>query len=195
MQKDVVLPKDDRVRIWNSFFKLAWLEAKQVFELSNNSICEDTFDPLGGTLREDEFHILAALVLCCLSIEARANHLIDELHEHNKISAEIADAARYLPTKEKWFFLPTIAGIVPNPLRSDKQPHQAIKQLCDYRNALMHVKYKELRKKMPSAKQLISYFDNFVKAMEDMNVALKRHSKPDPKILKIGHFPSKSIKP
>jgi len=194
MKKRSILSKDDRVRIWNSFFKLTWLEAKKVFELSNNCTCEDSFAPLGGTVPEEEFHILSALVLCCLSIEARANHLIDELHEHGKISSEIADAARYLPTKEKWFFLPTLAGIIPNTLSSDKQPHQAIKQLCDYRNALMHVKYKELTIKLPKAKQMLSYFDNFVKAMEDMNVVLKRHSEPNPRILDIGQFHSKIFK-
>jgi hypothetical protein len=96
----------DRVAIWNSFFKLAWLEAQRVFEIDKNCRSIDTFMPQGGTLPDDQFHVVAAVVLCNLAIEARANHLIEELIESGKITADVGQAARLLPTKHKWFILP-----------------------------------------------------------------------------------------
>jgi len=81
----------NRITIWNRFFKLAWTEAKRVFEVENSCQSKDTFDPLGGSLPEPEFHVLAAVVLCNLAIEARAIHLIDELVEAGKISADLGE--------------------------------------------------------------------------------------------------------
>src|SRR5947207_1510169 len=115
---------EERVTIWNSFFKLAWQEAKCVFEHSRQCTSSETFTPAGGTLGDEESHVLAALVFCVFSIEARANHLIEGLREDGVITADVASAARRLPPKEKWFLLPTLAG-KPNQLTSDSGPHQA----------------------------------------------------------------------
>ncbi len=99
----------DRVKMWNTFFKLARDEAKLVFEKDSNTICEKTFEPAGGVLGADDFHILATLTLCNLAIEARANHLIDELFEKGIISKDEANAAQYLPPQNKWALLPKLA--------------------------------------------------------------------------------------
>src|SRR5262245_28872945 len=76
---------EQRVTIWNSFFRLAWSEAKRVFELSKGCTSNDEFVPSGGTLGDEASHVLAALVFCVFSIEARANHLIEELQEKGTI--------------------------------------------------------------------------------------------------------------
>ena len=89
----------DRVKMWNTFFKLAREEAKIVFEKDSNTICKKTFKAAGGILDAEDFHILAALTLCNLAIEARANHLIDELFEKGIISKDEANAAQYLHPK------------------------------------------------------------------------------------------------
>ena len=53
---------DTRVRIWNSFFKLAWNEAKHCFELDHNCQSDSEFEPiLGGTLLPEQHHCLAAI--------------------------------------------------------------------------------------------------------------------------------------
>jgi hypothetical protein len=178
---------EQRVTIWNSFFKLAWQEAKCVFEHSRRCTSSDTFTPPGGTLGDEASHVLAALVFSVFSIEARANHLIEELREAGTITADVADAARWLPPKQKWFLLPTLAG-KPNRLTAISGPHQAVAQLCDLRNNLMHVQYDRLGEKLPSPETALSYFERFVEAMEDMNVVLGRHDSPLPEVLKIGRF-------
>jgi hypothetical protein len=100
----------DRVRIWNSFFELAWTEAKRTHELASDTTCDSTFNPLGGTLPGDQHHVLGTLALCNLAIEARANHLLEELIEDGTISGDVGRAAKWLPTKEKWFLIPALAG-------------------------------------------------------------------------------------
>jgi hypothetical protein len=177
----------DRVKIWNTFFKLAWEEAKSVYETSTGRKSSKTFDPLGGTLPDKEFHTLASLVLLNLAIEARANHLIDELEEEDKISKDVAEAARWLSTKQKWFLLPALAKISTT-LDSSKMPHQAISKICRQRNRLLHVKYTELKRGPLSPKETLNLFKNFVKAMENMNVVLERIDKERDEVLEIGNF-------
>jgi hypothetical protein len=58
------------------------------------------FDPDGGTLPDDRFHVLGTVVLCNQAVEARVNHLIDELVEDGKIIPEVGEAVRWLPTVE-----------------------------------------------------------------------------------------------
>lgn len=180
--------EQERVKIWNTFFKLAWAEAKSLFETSNGITSWKRFDPEGGTLSETEFHTLATLILCALAIEARANHLIEELKEQRKISPDVAEAAQYLPLKHKWFLIPQLAG-VSNKLDSDHGPHQSISQICHMRNPLLHVDYEELKRKLPSPKTTLSYFSRFIEAMEDMNVVLKRIDEPRNRVKNIGLFP------
>jgi hypothetical protein len=177
----------DRVKMWNTFFKLAWGEAKVLFEKDSNTICKKSFKPAGGVLGDEDFHILATLILCNLAIEARANHLIDELFEKGIISEDEADAAQYLPIKNKWALLPKLAG---KRIKIDfgKPPHSAISQICVFRNDLMHVRYFNIKKKLPKLKTLLSYFNNFVIAMENMNVILGRINKPRKTVLNIGSF-------
>jgi hypothetical protein len=144
-------------------------------------------NPLGGTLAAEPFHILATLALCNLAIEARANHLIEELVEQGTINADIADAARRLSPKHKWFLLPTLAGVSKS-LDSAKPPHQAIAQICALRNDLMHVDYAKLQQRLPTPNTALSLFANFVAVMEDMNVVLGRIAKARKEVLDIGQF-------
>ena len=178
----------DRVRIWNSFFKLAWDEAKLLHESSTGEKVSKQFAPLGGTLANPGFHILATLLLCNLAIEARANHLIDELEDRGKLTRDEARAAQQLPTQHKWFLLPKLAGINKQ-LDPNSGPHQAIAEICALRNDLLHVKYASLlRKKLPSPSKALNLFARFVEAMEDMNVTLRRHKKVRKIVLDLGKF-------
>ena len=178
---------EDRVIVWNSFFALARGEAKKVFETSENCQTKDSWTPLGGTLPEEKVHILGTLVLCNIAIEARVNHLIEELLEEKHISKDVADAARHLSAKHKWFLLPALAG-KSTTLDASAGPHQAIAELCDLRNACIHVSYDQLLKNLPTARKILSCFEGFVEAMEDLNVVLGRHTETNPAILRIGKF-------
>ena len=178
----------DRVKIWNTFFRLAWEQAKSLYETCEGHECSKTFIPAGGTLSREESYGLATLVLCNLAIEARINHLIDELEEQRRITKEVAEAARWLPTKQKWFLLPSLAK-KRTTIDFSKMPHQAISEICDRRNDLLHVKYKGLlAKKLPSPAETLTLFKNFVWAMENMNVILGRIRKERRKVLAIGEF-------
>jgi len=181
------LAAPDRVKVWNTFFKLARDEAKIVFEKDSNAICRKSFKPPGGFLGDEDFHILATLTLCNLAIEARANHLIDELLEKDILSKDEANAAQHLPPQNKWALLPRLAG-KRTKIDFSKPPHSAISQICALRNDLMHVRYFNIKKKLPKAKTLLSYFNNFVLGMEDMNVILKRINKPRKAVVNIGSF-------
>ena len=177
-----------RVKIWNTFFKLVWEEAKSLYETSTGEKCSKRFEPRGGTLPAEQFHTLAILVLCNLAIEARANHLIDELEEKGTISKGVAEAARWLRTKEKWFLLPVLARVTTT-LDSDEMPHQAISEICRYRNKLIHVKYEKLLKReLPKPGEMLSLYKNFVWAMENMNNVLKSIKKERDGVLEIGDF-------
>jgi hypothetical protein len=178
----------ERVKIWNTFFKLAWSEAKSLYENLSGSRIPKEFHPCGGTLVEQEFHTLATLVLCTLAIEARANHLIEELLEEGRISRDVAEAARQLSPKHKWFLLPKLAGIA-KPLVSNKGPHQSVAQICTLRNDLLHVSYARLKKRLPKPKTALKLFQGFVDAMEDMNVVLGWFDKKREDVVKIGRFP------
>ena len=177
----------DRVKIWNSFFKLAWTEAQSVHEVSSGTTRAKEFEPLGGTLSPEEHHILATMVLCNLAIEARANHLLDELIERGKISHSEGEAARWLPTKHKWFLLPKLAGVTAK-LDDASGPHQAVSQICSLRNNLLHVDYAGIQKQLPTPDGALSLFAKFVEAMEDMNVVLGRHNKHEKEVLKWSRF-------
>jgi hypothetical protein len=178
----------ERVKIWNAFLKNAWLESRKLYEITRKKECSKKFD-VGATpeLSEDAYHRLFAIIQCNLAIEARANHLIDELVEDDVITKDVGDAARWLPTRVKWFLIPTLAG-KKNKLDSSSGPHQAIAQICDLRNEFIHVNYPSLKKSLPTAKTILSYFERFVEAMEDMNVVLGRHSEPNKDIINIGKF-------
>ena len=177
----------ERVKIWNTYLKLTWEEAKSLHETSNKKMCQKTFNPAGGTLPTAEFHNLATLVLCNLAIEARANHLITELEEKGKISKDMAYAAMRLPPDKKWFLLPVLTK-VRKTLDSGVMPHQAISEICSLRNDLIHVKFTKLKDKLPPSGKTLILFKNFVAAMENMNVVLNRIRKERRKVLEIGEF-------
>jgi len=176
-----------RVMIWNTFFKLAWEQAKRLNDTGSQKKSKKKFKPLGGPLPDGKFYRLATLALCCLAVEARANHLLDELVEEGKISKKENEAAQRLPTKYKWFLLPKLAG-VNQKLDETKQPHRSIVEICRFRNSLMHVSYNSLQKKLPKKTTMLSLFEEFVKAMENMNVVLGRIKKERKKVLDIGKF-------
>jgi hypothetical protein len=183
--------RDERIAIWNSSFKLAWSETKAVFETGGQK-SSAVFGAL-PILSDEEHHVLAAVVLCNLAIEARANHLIEDLVEQKRITKAVGRAAQHMPPKHRWFLIPTLAGMKTS-LSPDKDPHRAIVKLCDLRNSVMHVNYEELKDKLPAQADMLSYFRNFVNAMEDMNVTLGKgdRTEPKPEVLRLGQFQSQA---
>jgi hypothetical protein len=178
----------DRVKIWNSYFKLAWREAGLVYEGSTGKRITKRFQPRGGTLADPDLHVLGTLLLCNLAVEARVNHLIDELVAEGKLTPDEARGAQQLPTQLKWFLLPKLAGINKK-LDANSRPHQAIAEICRLRNDLLHVRYASLlSKKLPPPGKVLSLFEGFVEAMEDMNVVLRRHRKAHQVIIDLGRF-------
>ena len=178
---------ESRIKVWNSFLKLARDGVLNCQMIVDGKEYDKDFEFLGGTLPEDQHHVLAALLMCNLAVEARVNHLIEEFVEDKLISAEVGDAARRLPTKQKWFLLPTLAG-KSSTLKSSSGPHQAVAQICDIRNDLMHVQFTNIIDRLPSAETMVSYFQRFIEAMEDMNVILGRISKARQEVVAIGEI-------
>ncbi len=177
----------NRTRIWNSFFHLAWTEAKCLFEAKNRCQSIGTFAPRGGMLSQEQQAVLATLVFCTLSVEARANHLIEKLVDDNRISEAEADAARRVATEQKWFLLPKLAGRRRR-LRADAGPHQSVKEICTRRNALVHVDFVRLSDQLPDAGKMLSLFNGFVHAMEDMNVLLRDARRLRKRVTRLGKF-------
>lgn len=64
----------------------------------------------------------------------------------------------------------------------------SILEICELRNRLMHVSYSGLQEGLPQGRKILSLFEGFVKAMEDMNVVLGRIKKERKKVLEIGKF-------
>lgn len=184
MKKD-----EERVRIWNTFFMLAKEEAQKLKYVSKGKIFKKEYGkvPLGDVLPDKEFYTLSTILLCYMAIEARANHLIDEMVEKDRITSEISNAAKRLPTENKWYLLPEL-NKTPFKLKSDKLPHQAINEICKKRNMLIHVNYDTLYKELEemTVGKTLSLFENFVKAMENMNVVLQRHTEEQQAVIDIG---------
>lgn len=178
------MSKNERVKIWNSFLELARDQAEMLSKVSNGEKTSRNSMLKGGALPYEKHHVLALLLLCNLAIEARANHLIHELQERGKITEKVAEAALWLPTEHKWFFLPILAK-TSTKIKTDQPPHQAISQICGYRNDLIHVRYAKLNKKpLPTPRNMISLYNNFVRAMENMNVIIKGIRKERKTVLK-----------
>ena len=173
----------DRVRLWNSLLHQARAEARN---LANNRAPDGGFEPRGGRLSNEQQSILTLLALCTLSIEARANHLIIELVERGKLSADQGRSAQRLPPLDKWLLLPSLAGRRTK-IATDKAPHQAVAEICRRRNGLMHINFQKLRSSdMPSKTKMLALFRGFVEAMEDMNVMLRRVRAPRKRVLRLG---------
>jgi histone H3/H4 len=176
-----------RVKIWNTFFKLAWQKAKDLYESDSGKKCSYSFEPLGGSLSDKELNTLAALLLTYFAIEARANHLIEELQENQIIDKETAVAAQYFPTNMKWFLLPMFAKI-PTKFDSSKGIHQGINEICKARTSLVHVQFSKISETLPKPNKMLRLFKDFVEAMENMNVVLERVEKEREEVLKYGDF-------
>ena len=73
-----------RVLYWNSIFHQARAEAVRLKARAT----QPEFKLKGGRLADEKQSVLTVLVLSALAIEARANHLIVELAESQKISFE-----------------------------------------------------------------------------------------------------------
>lgn len=180
------MPADEteRVKVWNTFFRFARDEAASLKRLQNPDWVAPHHTFLGGTLDDDKRRSLAVVAWCYLALEARVSHLIEELRDEHVLSPDEASAVHFLRTKEKWALLPKLAGNS-TILRFDRPPHQAIAELCSLRNDLFHVNYDRLVQRLPSPQKAVALFNQFVKAMEDMNVVLGRHLEPDRNVLGI----------
>jgi hypothetical protein len=95
--------------------------------------------------------------------------MIEELFEEGRMAAAEAEAAQRLHPEQKWFLLPKLAGRR-RVLRDNVPPHQAVKEICRKRNALMHFNFDRLQ--LFPRKKMLSLFRQFMDAMEDMNVVL-----------------------
>lgn len=174
----------ERVKVWNTFFKLARDEATSLKKLQNPNWVRQRHFFAGSTLDKEKTGSLALVAWCLLAVEAREAHLIEELKDKGKLTKQEASAFHFIGIKEQWALLPKLAGRR-TVISFDKSPHQAIAELASLRNDLFHVRYEDLVRKLPSTQTALSLFNNFVAAMEDMNVILGRHRKPDRNVLKI----------
>jgi hypothetical protein len=141
--------------------------------------------PTCGNLTDDKRLALAALTLTAVAIEARANHLIDWLIEIQAVGKDAGAAARWLPTKHKWFLLPKLAG-KSDALDASAEPHQSIAQVLALRNDVMHVKFDDIAKGCPSCSEMTRLFRSVVAALEDMNVVLGRETTPRDEVIALG---------
>lgn len=181
-----ILLNADRVRIWNTFLRQAWREANALATRSGKTSRLKDFRPK-VILSDEAQSRLALLAFCTLAIEARTNHHIDELVEKGRLTEEEAAVLQRLSADAKWFLLPKLAGARKRFAR-DKTPHQAVAEICRQRNVLFHVNFRRLNDGLPDAGKLLSLFREFVAAMEDMNVVLKRIRRPRQRVLEIGTF-------
>ena len=131
--------------------------------------------------------MLALLVQCTLAVEARANHLIDELIEKSEITEAEGRTAQQLPARDKRFLLPRIAG-VKTPLSDKTIPHQAIVEICTMRNNLAHVNFKRLRSALPNPSKMLALVRDFGLAVDGMNIKLKRSRKGNTRLRAVGKF-------
>ena len=181
-----LLPKDDRIRIWNALFHQAWSQACDLAKTKGKAPKRGHFAPR-LILSEEEQLCLLLLAHCILAIEARANHLIDEMVEEGRLDKREAASVQRLSADAKWFLLPKIAGVKKR-LKRDTGPHQAIAEICAQRNVLFHVNFHRLKDGLPDAGKMLSLFRDFVVAMEEMNVLLRRVRRSRKRVLDIGSF-------
>lgn len=173
----------DRVRIWNSYL----VEAREYADKLKNRLGNMDFPPVsleGGTLNEEEHYIIMTIIHSVLAAEARANHLLHEQKEEDIIDERLRDVVLKSILTTRWALLPRLAG-KQHELDYAERPHQAISELYGYRNQLIHVIYKNEKfiGELPSKSKTIGLYNDFVEAMEDMNVKLDRHKKKDKTML------------
>jgi len=174
----------NRVKVWNTFFKLARDQAILLKKLNKPSWMERAHNLLGGTLNDQKTLSLAVVAWCLLALEAREAHLIEELKDQGKLTPEQAKAAHFLGIQEQWALIPKLAG-KRTVINFRSAPHQSISELASLRNKLFHVKYERLVQDLPLGQKAVSLFNQFVYAMEDMNVILQRHKRHHKRVLRI----------
>lgn len=180
------MDKTERVKVWNTYFRAAREHAAELYPLLNNGKPPQKFDwkPAGETLEGREFHGLGMLTFCCLAIEARVNHMIDEKVKEKKISEkEGGKLKRNENFRQRWVGLANRVGV---PLDMQKEPHKVIWELFEIRDAIFHMRFDELKEKLSYLSDY-NYFTRFVNAMDDYNVKL-RNEPSSADVLKIGRF-------
>jgi hypothetical protein len=104
------LPNSERVKIWNSLLCLAHSQKERLRTGPPLLHSGPALHPKGGRLSPEQEAVVGLLTFCTLALEARANHLIEELYEKGRISDPEARAAQRLTPEHKWFLLPHLAG-------------------------------------------------------------------------------------
>lgn len=174
------------VKVWNTFFKIAREQAVFTKKSQNNEWSDPGHTFSGGTLDDSKMHSLAVVACCLLALQARTSHLIEELREKNKLTPMQARAALHLPIQEQWALLPKLARRHKRTdISFDKAPHQAVAELAQLRNDLFRINYDKLLGNLPPPGKALSLFNEFVYAMEDMNVILGRHKRHHKRVLGI----------
>jgi len=168
-----LLPKDDRIRIWNALFRQAWNEACNIAKTT-------------GKIPKTLGFVLVYFYQIKNS-HAFYFYLIDELVEKGRLDEREAVSVQRLSADAKWFLLPKIAGVKKR-LSRDSSPHQAVAEICAHRNVLSHVNFHRLKDGLPNAGKMLALFRDFVVAMEDMNVLLRRVRRRRKRVLDIGFF-------
>jgi len=177
---------EKRVEVWNTFFMIAREQAINLNKAINNEPIKRDFIPKGGILPDIEYFKLTTILMCYFAIESRINHLIMEFKEKKEISDTILKEFLNSNTKIKWQFLPLYTK--GEKISYKDNPHKAISEICKRRNGIVHVDYGKLENNLKkiSPKKTLGLFKQFVHAMENMNVLLKRISKERKNVLKIG---------
>ncbi len=178
-----------RVKIWNTFFKMARDSAVSLKQFESPSWKDPGYDwdkpGSGGTLGEEDMLKLSLLSWCILAAQARSSHLIQECKEDGFIYDNQAESFSQLNFKQQWLILPVINTKPHCKYKIDfkEYPHKVIKELYEIRDKLFHVNHNELKKQLDgiTSDELLDYFVHFVEAMEDMNVILERDGRTEPK--------------
>jgi hypothetical protein len=161
------MKSEDRVIVWNSYF----CEARN-FAIKLNDGDIPYCDLEGGILPFEKHYALMTMVHLALAIDARANHLLYKFEEEGKIDKNKREEIEHVTGEYRWKKLPTLIG--KKKINLDKPPHSAIKKIYEVRNDFIHLHYEEFIKKIPDKNNTCQYFNDFVDAMEDMNVILGR---------------------
>lgn len=133
---------------------------------------------------EKSANALAMLAFCCLAIEARVNHMTDEMVKDKRLDPKAG--RKLLKNKnfrQRWFGLAAQVGA---PLDKTKEPHKTIWKLFDIRDAIFHAKFDDLIAQLAKLTHY-KFFTEFVYAMDDYNAKLRRVP-TNPEVRRIGEF-------
>jgi hypothetical protein len=138
-----------------------------------------------GFLPAEAAAVANALVMLCIAIEARANHMIDEVAEDGKWRGKLSPDAvkRQHDFWQKWSRLPHNAGVGSG---YDKAKHRVVLEVFEYRDLLMHAKFDEA-KSLPGPKELVALYSRWIDAMDEMN-CIVRSVPRNPEIQKLKVF-------